>query len=119
MKSYTDVKQSKALAKILPLNIADCCYIKYCTSDNSEWRYEGQPPMFLGDIPITEIEAEHIPCWSLAALLNMLPSGKALIHDIGNHGYKCICNNIDTDFYDNPVDACYEMILILHKKGLL
>ena len=43
MKAYTDLQQSKKLAEILPINTADCCYIKYCTSDNNEWRYDGQP----------------------------------------------------------------------------
>lgn len=130
MKSFTDVQQSQALAEILPIESADCCYIKYCTSDNIEWRYEGQPPMFLGDgIPITEITAEHIPCWSLAALLDVLPKyigdyGKCLYYDMGYYycGYM-----VDGDFMltiketkaDNPIDACVEMILKLNKDGLL
>ena len=134
MKAYTDVEQSKALAKILPIDTADCCYIEYCTSDNIELRYEGQPPMFLGDIPITEIEVEHIPCWSLAALLEQLDD--EIIDENGNdynltivkenlqyqlyyHDSWGQVEDIKTDYYDDLVDACYEMIVLLHKENLI
>jgi hypothetical protein len=96
------------------------CYIKHSSSDNSIWEFnEDFPPMILGDVPINEIAAETLPCWSLAALLGILPSGKALIHDKESSQYKCICNNIGTPFYSNPVDACYEMIIKLHELNLL
>lgn len=117
MKSYTDVPQSKILAEFLPTESADCCYIKYCTSDNNEWRYEGQPPMFLGEIPITEITAEHIPCWSLAALLDVLPS--ATLDSSDDHHYRVHCRERFTEWHDNAVDACVEIILKLHKEDLL
>ena len=123
MKAYTDVEQSKRLAEILPINTADCCYIEYCTSDNIELRYEGQPPMFLGDIPITEIEVEHIPCWSLAALLDILPPIEGfrpiidldinLIRYEGNYRDKLCFNG------NNLIDACVEMIIKLNKENLL
>ena len=108
MENYTNLKQSKKLAEILPLESADMCYI------NGD----------VGKISIGEWEnnvhdEDDIPCWSLAALLNVIPSGKALIHDKGNLGYKCICNNMDTYFHDNPLDACYEMIIKLHELNLL
>ena len=134
MKAYTDVEQSKRLAEILPINTADCCYIMYCTSDNIELRYEGQPPMFLGDIPITEIEVEHIPCWSLAALLDVIPQeifdGEYIINITEGCDNKWVLTydhheNINHSYYglssdaDNLVDVCVEMILKLHERGLL
>ena len=110
MKSYTDLEQSKKLAEIFPLNRSDMCWTKYI--DN-------------GDVISIHVAVNYgivtidYPCWSLAALLELLPSGKILIHDKNNLGYKCICNNMDTHFYDNPVDACYEMILKLYDKETL
>ena len=107
MKAFTDIEQSKKLAEILPIESADMFY----TSLNRDY------PWIWIDKHLMEVD--DIPCWSLAALLGVIPSGKALIHDKGNRGYKCICNNIDTYFYDNPIDACYEMILKLKENNLL
>ena len=62
-----------------------------------------------------------IPCWSLAALLNVLPNGTNIIKeesDTENERYMCtvgINNNIISTFVNNPVDVCVEMILKLHK----
>ena len=129
MKSYTNIEQSKKLAKILPIDTADCCYIMYCTSDNPEWRYEGQPPMFLGDIPITEIEAEHIPCWSLTTLFNVMPKtleyGRPILGTNYEGFYFVQYRDASMDYvngtscYNNPIDACYEMIMFLHKENLI
>lgn len=105
MKAYTDIEQSKKLAEILPIESADMGW--YYSRDPQAARNQ----MWVG----TKAENADIPCWSLAALLNVIPSGKVLIHDKGNHGYKCICKNIDSNFYDNPIDACYEMIIKLNE----
>lgn len=105
MKSFTDIEQSKKLAEILPIESADMHY--WCGDQ-----------IRLGSYMAMDNDLD-IPAWSLAALLSVIPSGKALIHDKGNRGYKCICNNIDTYFYDNPIDACMEMILKLKEKNLL
>lgn len=100
MKSYTNLKQSKKLAKILPIESADMCF-----NDNE-------------------------PCWSLAALLNILPhciddryclvSGK--LSD--NKGWYVMYDDFDhfTRFYvkhSDLIDACVEMILKLHEQKLI
>ena len=116
LKSYTDLSQSKTLSKFLPLDSADYTrlgkdednvltrsYFESCSSELKEW-----------------IDKDEIyPCWSLAALLDVLPTGKVLLHDKSSHGYKCSYKDIDTNLYNNPVDACYEMILKLHELNLL
>ena len=107
IKSFTDLNQSKKLAEILLLESAD---MRYSPLGNN------MHPWVWTD---TFIEKDAIPCWSLTALLDLLPSGKVLIHDKESCRYKCICKNIDTYFYDNPVDACYEMILKLYELNLL
>ena len=40
IKSFTDLKQSKVLAKILPLESADMVYIWHATSDNHTFRFD-------------------------------------------------------------------------------
>jgi len=109
MKVYTDVPQSKKLAEILPIESADMTWVDYGYCKRV--------------LPKDDVDANAypiiIPAWSLATLLDVLPSGKALIHDKDTSKYKCICKNIDTNYYNNAVDACYEMILLLNKEGLL
>lgn len=75
IKSYTDIEQSRKLVEILPIESADMVYIKHATSDNLEFRFDDDmPPMVLKNVPISEITADTLPCWSLAALLGVLPS---------------------------------------------
>ena len=131
MKSYTDLQQSRKLAEILPLESADMCYIKHTSSDNPNWEFnEDFPPMILGSVPINEIAAETLPCWSLAALFSILPKeivyNKNIVYlefHVWQNSLEYV-NNADyilhiTRSYDNPVDACYEMILKLHELKML
>lgn len=109
MKAFTDIEQSKKLAEFLPIESADM----YWWATSKRYYIEA-----MDDGDFNEREG-HIRAWSLAALLSVIPSGKALIHDKGDLGYKCICNNMDTYFHDNPVDACVEMIIRLNELKLL
>ena len=111
MKSYTDIEQSKKLAEIPPIGgSADMYYCK-----------EGGLPHL---IPFYEtdfftLQDTDLPCWSLAALLNVLPNYQLQTQDDGT-GILCSCNgkfHIVTT--NNPVDACYEMILKLHNLKAL
>lgn len=121
IKSFTSLEQSCKLAKILPLESADMAYIKHSSSYNPTWEFnEDFPPMILGDVPINEITAETLPCWSLAALLSVLPKGTNIStpKPINALGY-CCWNQYDEIYADNPVDACYEMIIRLNELNLL
>ena len=127
MKGYTDIEQSKRLAEILPLETADRAYILHSTSDNPTWRFDGVP-MVLGDVPINEITAETLPCWSLAALLKYLseikpqvytpvlfPSEGKWILQFAEYGHGNVCEVS----CDNPIDACHEVILKLNELKML
>ena len=146
MKSYTDLEQSKALAKILPIDSADMRYGYTAPYDYSDRMYDGgydeipYPKDFLVKNPnysADEYDAE-LPCWSLAALLSVLPKGENIECSIsfgyynGKGGYieKWLCafekEGKTTDDYiiktidgDNSVDACVEMIIKLHELNLL
>ena len=51
----------------------------------------------------------------LSALLELIPSGNILLHDALNGEYKCI-NTVDSSYYDNPLDAAFEMVCWLKKE---
>jgi len=113
IKSYTDLEQSKKLTEILPIESADMKYISFRHRDETiEWTPQlGTPSKY------------DIPCWSLAALFGVLTENK-----ICHYGNRYYCQYISegdefpiysTAEYDNPVDACYEMIIKLSKLKML
>ena len=120
IKSYTDLEQSKKLAEILPVESAD---MFYCKLDRSFEGILDNWEIHLGNIPKYRSEiAEYVPCWSLAALLSILPQPHLERFDKGT--WICSVFNKDNHFIDNaskndPVDACYELILKLNELKLL
>lgn len=110
MKSYTNIEQSKKLAEILPIESADLYYYKY----GLPHFIEGQ-----GDYESIKTDKYHdyVPCWSLAALLDILPSSTT--DSSNDHHYRLHYMGRFTEWYDNPIDACVEMILELHKLKIL
>ena len=130
IKSYTDRSQSKKLAEILPIESADMLFQlgedKYADSIR---------------VPLTKKHWEQItpdinPCWSLAALLGVLPNNEHIDTTISRGSWKIDtieylpdtwwCEYEDTknqtEFNisaDNPVDACVAMIEKLHGLNLL
>ena len=118
MKAYTDLEQSCKLAKILPLESADMKILPF-----TEREYRIVP---INDISVCGREDE-IYAWSLAALLNILPCNLKLVLAIndfqGDRKEKYVIGSVEHDKYDcfadNPVDACYEMILKLYELKLL
>lgn len=108
MKAYTDIEQSKALAKILPLESADMYY--WCGEDLRIGGYKAQ-----------DIEYD-IPAWSLAALLDVLPYPS--LHKTWS-GWRCDSHDKEGKVYkfgesaDNQIDACVDAIIKLHEQKLL
>ena len=121
MKSYTDIEQSKKLAEILPLESADMYYTPPLVKGHTAYI-----PHLKRRFPIDwEIE-QAIPCWSLANLLEVIPDGVVNRMTGNSHKWEAASwNGIDFDQihsvegFDNPTDACYEMVLKLHELGLL
>ena len=56
------------------------------------------------------------PAWSLTALLELIPPGNILLRDALSGKYKCI-NTVDSNLYDNPIDAAFEMVCWLKENG--
>ena len=112
IKSYTDIEQSKKLAEILPLESADMSWVS--CDDGKQKYYQAENRKI-----ILNYEKNHwLPCWSLAALLDVLPNENMLVKT-SNSEYYCIAKDVMTKHYNNPVDACYELILKLHELNLL
>lgn len=116
MKAYTDLSQSKKLAEILPRETSDMFY--WCGEDIRFGGYKAQDKDY------------DIPCWSLAALLDVLPDKVV----IDGHRWSLSMNKKRISYLghmtydgqlqisvesDNPVDACVDMILKLKEKNLL
>lgn len=116
MKSFTDLEQSKKLAEFLPLESADMGWYYSCNPQAA------RNQMWLGTKP----ENADIPCWSLAALLEVIPKEQhpALVLNAHYRWISDISNPGSSFTYeptagDNPLDAVFEMILYLHKQKLL
>ena len=117
MKSYTDLEQSKALAKILPIESAD---MRYQAHYNSKGDLDYVPKFTSAIIPLKV----DISCWSLSALLGVLPEYNLQRTDWGNKTeYKIVVTVKDDNYasknYDNPVDACVDMIFKLKELKML
>lgn len=118
IKAYTDLEQSKKLAEILPLESADMEYM-FLKKDGSK---VSNVPFVKDGFEEPECCYTFIPCWSLSALLDVLPeivSNESLFIEtyaaLWHIGYR----NIYAARAANLVDACYEMILKLHELNLL
>ena len=104
MKAYTDIEQSKVLAEILPLESADM-YWYLATKGNPKAMFNEEYNEY-GDF--------ELPCWSLSALLDVLPNGNMLVKTTDGE-YYCLAKDVMTKHYDNPVDVCADMIIRLKK----
>ena len=117
MKSYTDLEQSRKLAEILSLESADMYY------DVDSYGVRTTPEVLITSV----IREKDVPCWSLAALLGVLPNKLQIalaINDFqGDRKEKYAIGSVEHDKYDcfadNSVDACYELIIKLHELKML
>ena len=119
MKSYTDLEQSKKLSEILPLESADMYYAGHQSIINpKEWEY-GDTPKIRGKYISFNDKRIFYPCWSLSALMDVLDRG-ALFKT--PQGWACQSyidlKAITSDHHNNPIDACYEMIVKFNEMNL-
>ena len=126
IKSYTDLEQSKKLAEILPLESADMHYnnasikgTNYVDEYRAELMDYNTAQKVLSKYLINPIFG-IIPCWSLSSLLGVLPD-YTLQTDTDGTVFVVYESKkpMISDAYDNPVDACYTLILKLHELNLL
>ena len=125
IRAFTTIKQSRKLAEILSLETADMNY--WC---GTQIRIGGHRTM--------DKELD-VPCWSLAALLSVLPNNEHITTTLSRGGWKIepveyidkwfceyedevdedtSCKNFSVSA-DNPIDACVAMIEKLHELKML
>lgn len=126
-KAFTSLEQSKKLAKILPIESADMFY----TSLNRDY------PWIWIDKHLMEVD--DIPCWSLSALLEIIPKDIDCSMVICRGGYDAARDEMTQDYVvdwnreytteheasrfitrsSNLLDAAFEMIVKLHDLNIL
>ena len=127
IKSHTDLNQSKELAKILPITSIDFAWNIFSDGSTRLLRMD--------DWEVSENAKSNveIPCWSLAALFDVLPvscdDGQhclALINHNPNEKTEWLCayeddkGNLMMECYaDSQIDACVAMIEKLHERKML
>ena len=144
IKAFTDLEQSRKLAEILPPENADMKWYFWKSEIDAP-----KTPTFGYSKTAAECykdtEAIYLPCWSLAALLNLLPNeistgerycDKYQIdirkYDGGDNTtlYQIAYGNnrglsgswhdmINTSEKESAIDTCYEMIILLNELKML
>ena len=120
IKSYTDILQSRKLEEILPLESADMYWSRCTITDFGDGVLKVSYSIEPCNISQFRNTKEDIPCWSLAALLGVLPYYTLQTNTDGTVFVVCESKKpMISDAYYNPVDACYTLILKLHELNLL
>lgn len=127
IKAYTDINQSKMLAEILSPESADMWL--GCIGESMTMCHVGNYLLELQcrqDIDYRKTQPKIIcPCWSLAALFDVLPEGvidNCYVPNLQKENGKYSIAYGDEELLciaDNPIDTCYEMIMKLHEQKLL
>lgn len=121
IKSYTSLEQSRKLAEILLLESADMIYTMV----------NGRCTPFIRIETIEEMDEDDVLCWSLAALIAILPEFIKFKGDkyylrfmkeyveYANDEISITGRCLHTTGNNNLVDACVAMIERLHELNLL
>ena len=143
IKSYTTIEQSRKLADILPLESADMVHFgihlgmdgKYYlsgtnTEDDVVPIYKNLCTKVFVKVTASDITCQ-LPCWSLAALIDVLPrfiefkGDKYYLRfmkeyiEYANDEVSITGRCLHTTGNSNLIDACYEMILKLNELKML
>ena len=115
IKSYTDLEQSRKLAEFLPLESADMMYHSVETEYGSG-AFVATSKVITNGLKNDDFYVDDIPCWSLAALLKLIPNFNMFKRTIE---CRIETTNHLVDKACEPIDAAFEMVLKLHELGLL
>ena len=122
IKSYTDLEQSKKLAEILPLESADMYY--------REWKRMTE---YIRIAHVGSADEKDLPCWSLTALLSVLPDEITDNGDVYRNMFFHLKGKYIIQYprlttlwpallsveADNPIDACVDMIAKLKENNFI
>lgn len=118
IKAYTDIPQSKKLAEILPIESADMEYLTI----KENGKLVGSIPFLKDDSEVEDSAYSHIydriACWSLAALLDVLPR-----YELNNFGDTIQLDvNLEalaTEGNETLIDLVVNMIIHLNELKML
>ena len=128
VKAYTDLEQSKKLAEILPTESADMWWAErykgavmpdgqYVVEENAIYYLSLTNPSNSNN---SQDVIKAIPCWSLAALFEVLPKIYNCKPMIDLEEISIQYDGVDLYIIgEDLVDTCYEMILKLHESNKL
>jgi hypothetical protein len=137
MKSYTDINQSKKLAEILPLESADMHYPDYYFDGNAKSPCNTPYREAIEDLLHVFINPKTkrlLPCWSLAALINIIPQeifdGEYIINITEGRNNRWVLtydgyDDRNPSYYglstgaDNLIDACTNIIIKLKERNII
>lgn len=118
MKIYTDVKQSKKLAEIVPTHTADMSHEYY--------HYDNGAKVYMGSLGIAK--SDDIPAWSLTTLVNLFPAYKddnMPTFNLTRGGWKpSFTRNWFASWgnwnynAEEPIDAVVGLILLLKENNI-
>ena len=121
----TTIEQSKKLIKLgINVNTADMTYNAIVVSGEDKmlingWKLKVGLDSEIKDNDFSYRNGYTIPAWSLSALLDILPFPQLSKDKLGGGKvgwmvsvYPNDCR-YDSCWHDNPIDACYEMIIKL------
>ena len=119
-KICTDLEQSK---KLLELGIDVYTADMYWKNGVSDKYIQCFTPFVSSG---TNIDYDYdIPAWSLSALLGLMPKVESMgyeaypILEHDDEGFAISSPIYNTEYYEEPIDAAFEMILELKEKNLL
>ena len=120
MKSYTDLEQSRKLGKILRHDSADQTWERIVIAGANLGVPEEIQYRHNGDMPFQIYSGIGVPCWSLAALVDIIP--EVSLNSFKDGSWNAAAQHDGRIIYrekDDPVDACVELIITLHELKLL
>lgn len=112
LRDFTTIEQSKILSEFLPIETANMIY---CYTKEGD-KLISPIPIHLTSTPTNTFK--YLYCWSLAALLNYLSANfRTSIKCLENQWeLNCI---VWVEYSKELIDACYNMLVKLHKQKFL
>lgn len=121
-KVCTTIKQSRKLFELgIDIKTADMYYM-YRHWEIDENTVGAQSDAHIGFNSDSYYGADngktyhYVPAWSLTALLGLIPKFSLEKDVSGNEGYQ-LHYNYNTVYYDDPVDAAFEMVCWLKENN--
>ena len=121
-KVCTTIKQSRKLFELgIDIKTADMYYM-YRHWEIDENTVGAQSDAHIGFDPDSYYGADngktyhYVPAWSLTALLGLIPKFSLEKDVSGNEGYQ-LHYNYNTVYYDDPIDAAFDMICWLKEHN--